>query len=298
MPLFFIAYGLALPIKEGEKGRTFKDFVKKRFKGLMIPYLLWCLIYSKNLGIAFFKGVLYGTNQSLGAAETNQVLWFLPVMFLAAIFYFLINKTAQRFEKFKNPFIICCAVISGIISVLLKKFPLNFGLVFGIDIAFTGTVFMVTGSYLRKLSDIMIRHRKLLLMPIALILAVCGAFFAKINVPNDSWVSIMALGIYGKSYPLYILSAGISTFALTLFSIVCEKIRIFSWLGANSLVIMAVHYIIFPFTVKLSLYLTSGGGVAKNITLPLINSLFTLVICIPIILFINNFVPALNGKDK
>ena len=31
---------------------------------------------------------------------------------------------------------------------------------FGLDIAFTGTVFMIAGSYLRKISDIMLKYNK------------------------------------------------------------------------------------------------------------------------------------------
>lgn len=234
----------------------------------------------------------------MGAAKTNQVLWFLPVMFLSAIVYFSVNKIVQRANRFKNLLLICCAVLCGIINVLLKKFHFNFGMIFGLDIAFTGTVFMIAGSYLRKISDIMLKYNKLLLLPISLILTVCGVLCAKINIPYDSWISIMALGIYGKSYIFYIFSAGISSFAMTLFSIICEKIRLFSWLGKNSLIIMAVHYIIFPLTVKLSLYLTAGVRIAKNITLPLLNSLFTVALCIPVILFINKFAPVLNGKNN
>lgn len=142
MPVFFIIYGMASSGRPLKSGKEVWQFLEKKIKSLLVPYVLWALIYAGDTDYTFVKGVLIGTNRSLGMAGTNQVLWFLPCMFIAVILFQLyINLDAAITGKVgKICFGIFVMAVCGIVSC---KFNIIF--VFGCDIALSGLLFMIIG---------------------------------------------------------------------------------------------------------------------------------------------------------
>lgn len=63
------------------------------------------------------------------------------------------------------------------------------------------------------------------------------------------------------------------------------------WMGEGSLFLMAVHYIIFPYTISLSTQL-----VYNSIGIALLNAVLCTIVCIPALFFINYYIPILKGK--
>lgn len=304
MPLFFIAYGMVV------RNCSFKVknlnevlvFLEKRFVGLIIPYFLWCCIYTSNYGVDFFKGVAYGTNPSLGIAGTNQVLWFLPAIFLATLIYQLLLVLSTKING-RNVIVYwgVSMLLCGGISLLLKKFTPEWGWWFGLDIAFSGCVFMISGRYLRKIVDWLEQRNEKIVVLVAIVLLIIGVKCAWHNEPVESWVTIMACGIYGKNYILFILGACINTLAIALVGgAIAKKDRILAWIGENSLIIMAIHYIIFPYSINIcNTYLSEiywNQHCISNILIPLGNVIITCLVCIPIIFFVNRYMPILKGK--
>lgn len=302
MPLFFIAYGMVVRnYAINDKG--IKDLlvvVENRFVGLIIPYFLWCCIYAAGYGSDFFRGVLYGTNQSLGVAATNQVLWFLPAFFVAALVYQMLLALANRIDG-NIVYWIIAMTLCACISLFLKSYAPAWGWWFGLDIALTGCVFMIVGKYLRILVDWFEKKNILLRLLAVVLLFFIGMKCAQYNVPSNSWVTIMAVGFYGKNYILFILNAIMNTFAMTLFAgIIANKTKMLAWLGENSLVIMAVHYIVFPYSLNICrTYLSNiywNSHCASNILIPVGNVIITCLICIPIIWMVCRYMPILKGK--
>lgn len=84
MPLFFLLSGILIKDTESYNAMSWRKFLKKRFSQLMIPYVLFGLVYSsfsfKNLAF-----VLWGTRETLIYAGSLTSLWFLPVLFVANI---------------------------------------------------------------------------------------------------------------------------------------------------------------------------------------------------------------------
>ena len=76
-----------------------EEFFYKKVKSLLIPYLIWGMIYTHSIDTNFFKGMAYATNPSLGYAQTNQVLWFLPVMFISTILHQIIMQFKNKKSK-------------------------------------------------------------------------------------------------------------------------------------------------------------------------------------------------------
>lgn len=78
MPLFFILSGMV-----AKPSAQQKRYVQK-CKSLMIPYVIWGLVYSP-FSFKHLAWIAYGTRETLILAESLSSLWFLPVMLLAVM---------------------------------------------------------------------------------------------------------------------------------------------------------------------------------------------------------------------
>jgi fucose 4-O-acetylase-like acetyltransferase len=141
MPLFFFVSGYFFNLKYIENKKT---FVKKRIKGLYVPFIKWNIlfillhntffklyIYSDKYGYDGVLSTFYSWNDILnkilyviefGVGGSEQLLggyWFLPVLFIASILslflVFLINKFIGNFKNIYSIFLACLfLIISGI----------------------------------------------------------------------------------------------------------------------------------------------------------------------------------------
>ena len=115
MPLFFIISGLLFYYKN-TKSEDFKSFARKRFFGMMVPYISFSVIYlifyylqlksSELITPEYIHDAYLQTFSLYGIS----VLWFLPAIFFGEIiFYFLIKKLPGK--------------VSAIIIVILAFIP-------------------------------------------------------------------------------------------------------------------------------------------------------------------------------
>lgn len=295
MPLFFIVLGLVISQKRIDNVKGWVRLLDKRVKALIIPYIIWCFIYAPSFDDDFFAGILYGTNPTLGQARTNQVLWFLPVMFISMILYQMIIDINYVLCKQNNiTWNIYClleAIILTALSMMMKEVRGSTGWVWGIDIAYMGCAFILYGALLKELLNKLTTNKWSAFVSLCVFLLI-GIIIALNNAPDEYWITIMALAMYGHNIFLYIIGALCNTSAIVLLSSFLSKIRILSWLGENSLFIMACHYIIFPYTVKWSVTLLVG----HNIMIAFMNAMMTILICIPILYVVKKYAPILIGK--
>ena len=90
IPLFFIISGFLLKLN---KNKDTKSMILKKFKSLMVPYILFSIInivgfyLIKDLSYEVFKGNIFNTITLFGIGA----LWFLPALF--------ISETLFLFEK-------------------------------------------------------------------------------------------------------------------------------------------------------------------------------------------------------
>lgn len=289
MPAFFILYGMVA----SNHALEWKKFIVKRIKSLVVPYIIWAMIYAPSITNNFLKGVLYGTNQSLGYAETNQVLWFLTAMFTATIIYQAI-LWINSYLNDKYHLVICVVeiVICVLLSLVIKETNTNiWGSLWNIDIAFTGTAFILLGSKLRSVCTFIKEKSKGTIVFLGSFCVILGFFLAQLDQPKEFWVTIMALGYYGKYYILFMAIAVLNTVGICCWSMLLEKITVLAWLGEGSLFLMAIHYIIFPYTVTLCTRMTT-----HNIAIAINNAGICTLISIPLLAMINKYIPVLKGK--
>lgn len=157
MPLFFLVVGLTYNVQ------PYRSLIVKRYKTILIPYMLWALIFS-SFNIKNLCYILYGTNESLIMAQSNGMLWFLSAMFVSIL---IAAPFINKFSDGKVKLTLISFVLLTF-SACLKHYHSCvsyhcsvLGYPLAIDIALLGAAFILIGYILPSVNNI--PRRKLLL---------------------------------------------------------------------------------------------------------------------------------------
>lgn len=293
MPLFFFLYGFSQNKKFINENKLI-SIIYRRFKSLIIPYILWALIYAgitpKN--ILF---IMYGSHISLKTVS-NSSLWYLPCFFISVSIYeiikFVLNKTKVN-EKIKYLFLAVIGLCMFIISLILPKF-MNLGYLWGIDVALVGVFFIIIGLFSRMLIEIKeIKNIKLKYLSLFTVFLFIFTFLYKIN--KIDYV-LMAENNYGNPIA-FLISGVLGCYFVIMFSIFLDRImkkrikNYITFVGKNTLCIFAIQKIV----------ISACTIIVKALNLPniiaiIIILILTLTFSSVAIIFINKFIPELNGK--
>lgn len=237
IPIFFFISGLLF---RKEKFAKFTDFLKSRFKNIVLPYAIfylatlvyWILIerHSRGADVSIGSqliGLVYGT-YDMRYMMFNGALWFIPCLFSMEMLYWFVSKCSKRIYLIG---VLICFYIIGL--VLKDNAP---WLPWGLCAAFIGIVFYGIGDMCKPIvltNKIRFGGGKLPLkyLIFTLILAIqlaalpwTGADLASLKVGNV-WLYIP-----------------ISMLGVTLYWGIASTIshnKIIEYLGVNSLVIFA-----------------------------------------------------------
>lgn len=110
--LFFVLSGFTFKVNN-----SFKQFVKKKFLRILLPYLVWAILFllpyyvlgrstAQELGTSqsfniwkMLSNILYA-NGNNAALKQNSSLWFLPALFTIEMgYYFIIKFTTNNLKK-------------------------------------------------------------------------------------------------------------------------------------------------------------------------------------------------------
>lgn len=101
MPFFFLISGMLLCYKQEEENSLW-NFAVRRFKGLMIPYIICsiCIFLIESCRILWkaantWENVFRQVFQSL-CLQGVSVLWFLPALFLAELVFLFLRKKSSH----------------------------------------------------------------------------------------------------------------------------------------------------------------------------------------------------------
>lgn len=94
MPLFFIISGTLFSIL---KYNSFGNFIKRRGRGLILPYIYCSLIVLTGYTLL---GKYHFIDQAYEVLTTGwkYALWFIPVLFCCELAYFTINRYLERYK--------------------------------------------------------------------------------------------------------------------------------------------------------------------------------------------------------
>ena len=236
MPLFFLLSGMLLQVRAEYSRETWNQLIVKKAKGLLIPFILWGLIYS-SFSFKHTALILYGTRETLIAAESLTSLWFLPVMFLA---FMICEGVLQIAGRIKAQWIgiIMGIVLLAAIGFICPHHP-GYGDPWGIDIAFIASAFMLVGILARAGIEKLLDTRYRI---VALIIST--ALFVILVQFSGSSVGyvLMANAEYGNVLVFFLCALSGSAMVLALSRLIAGRLT--KWLqpvGQKTLGIFLVH---------------------------------------------------------
>ncbi|WP_324661016.1 acyltransferase family protein, partial [Bacillus pacificus] len=154
MPLFFFLSGYLFSV---HKYNNFSVFLKKKFKSLLIPYIIFSLgtyLFWVVVGNKFgedsnveiwrpFIGIFYSNGIDNWLVH-NVPLWFLTCLFVTESMFYVLSKYIKHTFK-----IVICLIIFSILGYL-DSIYMPIRLPWGIDVALTSIVFFGIGYIVKK----------------------------------------------------------------------------------------------------------------------------------------------------
>lgn len=197
MPLFFMLSGMSMSLKPLRTLSEFRDLLKKNVLSLLVPYLIWGLIYSQS-GYSLLPNLLYGSWEGLDRLKTLTSLWYLTCFFCARIYVALVLTALDRL-RVRNAALGCaiCAPVIFAVGMLLPH-PEN-GAFLCCDIAFTAAAFILVGIAFKKICILFSQQKTLYLVLAAVISAVCFACGTILRGDALS-LSLMCKAAYGNVF--------------------------------------------------------------------------------------------------
>jgi len=250
MPFFFFLSGMFF--------RPDQDFLKTVAKSamrLLVPYLTLALImYAiwfvklsnpaiSDYTIKQFWSIFYA-NSNNGLMAFNNILWFLPTLFITRVFFAAIFKLTRRTKV-----LIANLVFLSVAAYLFSTFLPNTKLPFGTETAFSATVFYGMGSlwFQQEKAQSILTKNKYLLFPLLLLM---GGILATIDFQNFGHQIDIRMN-HLNNYFFFYFDAFCGIFGWLAFSIILNKNKLLEYIGRHSLAIFAWHplafkYIVFP----------------------------------------------------
>ena len=284
MPLFFIVSGMLAELTD-EKERSLKELVLKKLKRIMLPYLIFSILYPLIDFVYFF---LTGNGDPYGSLKPNlldslmlygnSVLWFLPTAFFGEVIFLLVIKACLKIsKKYARILTTLATFLSGIAAFFLFGKMQNHFIVALVRF-FISAFFVAAGSLVYGI----IRNKQIK----SFVKAVAGIalLFILLLIHGRNGIVDMHFGVYGNIY-LYILNALTGSLGVIFISMSMEGIkklfpcRILSFYGVNSLFVMITHinfYVLYCAEV-LSFKLAEYIPHAKELAFDLMTVFFVLI---------------------
>lgn len=314
MPLFFIVSGLLMAIKN-EPNADFKASVIRKFKGIIIPYIWFSLSYFiidifnlyiiKNIDRRTF---IMDTISSV-TFYGMSVLWFLPALFLASIgFLYLKNYFS---DKIVPILLIVIAMICYLIqlrfmnplsdsytdSILITSL-INFVRVFlraSIGMSFLGYayyIYILITKFLPDFNDNSSLKNRLIQLLIGVVMLAVNIYLSTVNEAVDMHYIIL------NNVPLYYIGAFLGCFGIILICKNIPSIKLVTYFGRNSLIVMACHvnfYILYA-SLRIALKIDQYTTHAKHYIFLTVTMFFVFLFSAVVIELIRRYFPFVLGK--
>lgn len=306
MPLFFIVSGMLLRHKKEEE-KEYRLSMSKKARGILLPYLYFSVIYIViNIFYIIRHPDLFTWDiVTKAVVETVSlygisVLWFLPALFMGeAVFLLLRKKTSHAATV-----LLCIAAggaavyLKGVYNVL---FPTDAGMAFlwlgcliqallrvGVALLFLGIGYYV--YCLMQKQDVSRTASAIA----AVVLFALNAALAFYNGRVDLHFMVFNNAI------VYFIAACAGSMAVILLCKALPEWRGLTFLGENSLIVMATHLDcqVMIFSIRVGMFASSLSPRAKDYIYKGTTALTLLIVEIILIFVINRYLPFLLGKKR
>lgn len=280
MPLFYTISGYFFH-------RSFNDnnFVYKKARSLLIPYLIFgllfnsyyfitCTKYPYNLGQKIISSLIYSPIDQIPIAGA---LWFLPSLFWCNMIYFVILKMCRA----NKLFVIASSLIVCLIGYLLLIRGIH--LPFAIDTSLVPVFLLCVGDCVWNVQH----NTKLYFHLLHSYIMFLGAVILASLFTNYNDEVNFRIGIYGNIV-LCIISALLWTFAFSILAIkcdekVCEHIncirQIFISIGKDSIVYLCLNQYIIMLILPLCVQILDSNSSYVNFIERIFCLVLTVIIC-------------------
>lgn len=293
MPLFFFLSGVF-----HLQGKSYKEFLEKKVKTLLVPYFffsivlfLFFLLVSKNIGFSVEENLsikenfigIFLANDMKGISQMSWggQLWFLPALFLIENIYYFFCKFKG---KIRIVLVICCLII----NLILNEF-ININIPWSWLTVLIAINFYAFGHLFK---DYILLKNKLKNVYLIIFLGLnllTGYYNDKIDMYSNAYGNIF-LFLISSYFGIIFLIFFIKNFI--------KKLKIFEYIGKNSLVILAFHRRAMTITKVLFVYLLQKEIPERNVVFDLLYSCWEILLCIPAIIILNKYFSYLIGKGK
>ncbi|WP_455544271.1 acyltransferase family protein [Intestinibacter sp.] len=275
MPLFFVISGI-LCNHTNQKERTISNVIISKFKSLIIPYIFFELlaIFISMIQNDFtFDAFKINIINSIFMYCKAGATWFLPCLFVAEVVFIFMVKYVENNKL--------CWLFSALIFLIPFSIEANHQYIIVPLRCFTAFGFISFGYYMYN-----IVIEKELSFPILIVLLTLNIVLGELNRCVDLW----SLGF--NNIFLYIASALFGTLFI-IFSF--KKIKgniILEYLGTNTIIIMSTQQVILGIISKFI------GVQFYDYLRGILIFIIAIIIEIPVIYIINNYMPWMLGKFK
>lgn len=301
MPLFFLLAGLSVKPKAVHGAKGWVAFLYKNLLALMIPYLIWGLVYAPfsypNMGELF-----YGSWEALTHMETLTSLWYLPCFFISRVIVQIVINIAE-FAKAKNMPLWCGIAAVPLLALGLLLPHSENGVFWCADIALAGSGFILLGIAVRKAYLIMAQQKTLLLV-LSFIGSAALFYFGTVFRGDALELSLMCKSSYGNLlwfiYNSVFGSLGVLTLSMLLSRLSRESAHPFridavTYIGRQTMGIYLLHkpflqQIIIPALTKLF------TAECPFFVIAVLASCLALIFSVVMCFVIGKFIPQLLGQ--
>lgn len=292
MPLFFFISGITCYMSNK------KDFIKRKFKSLIIPYLIfsiitfayWALIERQ---IRPSDSSIIGQFLNIFIAQAgsehyiyNVVMWFLPCLFMTEVIFYFLRKNIHD-----DRVIYILIIASAILGYGISKY-VNIRLPFCLDSTLVAIPFYGVGYFLANNIELIQSklNKKNTAISIA-IFSVLSIFIAYLYNGCD-----MNNNTYSNYILFYILAFIGIAFTFTVSNTL--NLSILRFIGVNSLIIMCIHEPIKRILIKIVSVVTKIDiNILRQEFIWIgICSILLLLITFTAVYIINKYLPFMIGK--
>lgn len=293
MPLFFMLSGMLLRVKSAYSADTWKTLIIKKLRALMLPYIIWALIYSsfsfKHVALA-----MYGTRETLIMAGSLTSLWFLPVMFLASMLAELVLLVSTKVRKNETLAVVVGMAVCFWIGFIFPHHG-TYGDLWGMDIAFIATAFMLLGMLVCQEIGLIPKT----IWKFAIAVGACVVFVITVRLSSSSvGYVLMANADYGNPVVFFINAVAGSVLVIMiscLIAVLMHRTRVLSWIGVRTLGIFVVHKPI----IELGRTVVTKMGLSFDNPMMVVGiTMVTLAVSCVIVAVIEKVIPEIIGLKK
>ncbi len=316
MPLFFIISGILMAVKD-EPAKDIRESVKKRFRGIIIPYLWFSLSYFVidigNLNVVHNIDLHTFIVDTIDSATFYgmSVLWFLPALFLASVGFLFLKKRFS--DRILYVLLIVIAVAAYVVKLQFAKlYSANessllitslINIVYIFLRAAVAQSLVGYGYYAKKLFDAWQQRGDKVISFVTSRLGgiITGIILLAINIALAMYNGCADLrNIILNNVLVYYIAAFAGCFGIILICRSIPVIKLITYFGRNSLIVMACHinYYILYAGIKLAWLVDSFNKHAKHYVFVAVVMITVFALSAVVIEVINRFFPFVLGKKR